>query len=77
MTAAQKGHKGQARVLGMHGVKVVIKMGDREGVFEGRVAGSQDLHRYIEAPRVTQRGRVTYPGTLACIQWFTHFMVAS
>lgn len=72
MTAAQKGHKGQGRVLGMHGVKVVIRMRGREGVFEGRVAGSQDLHRCIEAPRVTHRERQSDLHRHTCLHSMVH-----
>lgn len=76
--AAGKEPKGQGGVWGeMCGVKVVAKMGDRDGLLEGIVPGAKIPPDTLRHP-VTRRNRITQPGEDSFIHWFIHPpMVAS
>lgn len=75
VVTGEKDRRGRKGILEDGGIEVVIKMGDREGLFEGTVTCHQALPRHIEEPR--ERSRATSPGAISFIHWFIHPTVVS
>lgn len=51
MVTSEKGRKGRKGILEDGGIEVLIKMGDKEGLFEGTVTCHQALPRHIKKTR--------------------------